>query len=414
MKEVWIQKIWKNALFDQSKLHTDNGLPIQIKFAGLYNYTQGPDFLQARVIINQIQWIGAVEIHQYSSDWYEHGHHLDEQYNSVVLHVVWENNQQVYRNDGTEIPQLVLEKYVNPEVLENILLLESFMNDFSCVQERFSIPNFIKHTALQSAAVHRLERRANLILQQIKVWGWEQSLHLAIARNFGGTHNGEIFYRIAQVIDIQMVQKMKSANENILAVFFGLSGLLECTETDEYIEHLAEDWRYLQVKYQLKKLDFVMFNWKGRPAQFPSMRLVQWAAYLVWMQDFTFFDEKPILPIADYWEWHYKPGKSTVHHSSQPGESFWDIFQLNCTLPARLAWQQTQETSDKTLSILDLYAQQPKENNRITRLFEKAGFTIENGMESQGCLELYENKCIHRKCHDCIIGNHLVIKKLVK
>jgi hypothetical protein len=44
---------------------------------------------------------GQVEIPK-SSDWYVHHHERDAAYENVILHVVWEHDTEIYRNN-TEI-----------------------------------------------------------------------------------------------------------------------------------------------------------------------------------------------------------------------------------------------------------------------------------------------------------------------
>lgn len=411
MKEIWIQKIWKNALFNQEELRTENLEHVKVHFPGLHNYSQGPDFLQARIIINQIQWLGSIEIHQKSSDWYVHEHHLDENYNSVVLHVVWEIDEKVYRPDGTEIPQICLEPYVEAAVLDQIYMLESCMNDFSCQNKQSYVPEFIRQAALQSASLSRLQRKSSQIQQDAIQYGWEQSLHVALAKTFGGNNNGDLFYRIAQKVDYSLIQKMISSNENILAVFMGISYLLDESYEDDYCRELLKDWHFLKQKYQISTIDYAIFNWKCRPAQFPSLRLVQWAAFL---KEYSLTLEpikNPELKIHDYWHVHYRLGKQTSFHQNQPGEQFWDTFRINYLIPAQYVWHLNYAKDDET-DFFEKYFQQEKENNRIVRLFETSGFEIRNGMESQGCIELYEKCCLEKKCHQCPIGNHLVVNSL--
>ena len=46
-------------------------------------------------------WAGQVEIHVRASDWFKHNHHNDANYDSVILHVVYEND-----TDSLNIPTL--------------------------------------------------------------------------------------------------------------------------------------------------------------------------------------------------------------------------------------------------------------------------------------------------------------------
>src|SRR5690606_38676594 len=93
--------------------------PIQIITTGEHNFNSGPDFFNARITIDDQQWAGNVEIHLKSSDWYLHNHENDANYNNVILHVVWEHDVEIFRNNNTPIATLVLKELVPKNVLDN-------------------------------------------------------------------------------------------------------------------------------------------------------------------------------------------------------------------------------------------------------------------------------------------------------
>ena len=48
-----------------------------------------------------------------------HHHEKDAAYENVILHVVWEHDTEIFRNNNAEIPVLELKKYVEKETIEN-------------------------------------------------------------------------------------------------------------------------------------------------------------------------------------------------------------------------------------------------------------------------------------------------------
>jgi|GEM_PF-6296786 len=50
----------------------------------------------AKLQLDDIIWVGHVEMHCKGSDWYAHHHHLDAAFDNVVLHVVWEDDTPVF------------------------------------------------------------------------------------------------------------------------------------------------------------------------------------------------------------------------------------------------------------------------------------------------------------------------------
>ena len=77
-------------------LQTTTQESIILKTVGLPNVNSGPDFFNAQLSIGTQMWAGNVEIHVKSSDWYVHHHETDAAYDSVILHVVWEHDMDIY------------------------------------------------------------------------------------------------------------------------------------------------------------------------------------------------------------------------------------------------------------------------------------------------------------------------------
>src|SRR3982750_2777386 len=86
MTEKLLQYIWQFQYFNTSTLQTTTGEPLQIILPGNWNTNQGPDFLEAQVRIGNTLMAGSVELHVRSSQWADHGHGLDPNYNNVILH----------------------------------------------------------------------------------------------------------------------------------------------------------------------------------------------------------------------------------------------------------------------------------------------------------------------------------------
>lgn len=106
--EHLLHYVWKHKLFPLKVLQTTNGLPVEVIDPGLQNPNAGPDFFNAKLKIDGALWVGNIEIHTHSSDWFRHGHHSDKAYDSVILHVVSEADTEITRSNGEQIPQLLL------------------------------------------------------------------------------------------------------------------------------------------------------------------------------------------------------------------------------------------------------------------------------------------------------------------
>ena len=106
--EKLLHYVWKHKLLPPEPLYTTDGQPIEIIDTGLHNMDAGPDFFNAKVKIGGNIWVGNVEIHSRSSDWFVHNHHQDEHYNNVILHVTEIADTHVKTANGLTPPQLQL------------------------------------------------------------------------------------------------------------------------------------------------------------------------------------------------------------------------------------------------------------------------------------------------------------------
>ena len=149
--EHLLHYVWKHKLFPLKVLQTTNGLPVEVIDSGLQNPNAGPDFFNAKLKIDGALWVGNIEIHTHSSDWFRHGHHSDKAYDSVILHVVSEADTEITRTNGEQIPQLLL---TCPDNVPSHPCLSS-QTYHSFLADRFANGTFgaesaINHTASQT------------------------------------------------------------------------------------------------------------------------------------------------------------------------------------------------------------------------------------------------------------------------
>ncbi len=89
ISELRLQHAWKQSLWKQSRYDLC-GRAIKILSPGRHNHSDGPDFLDAKILLDGKLLNGDIEVHHRASDWYAHKHHLDPAYNHCILHVVFQ------------------------------------------------------------------------------------------------------------------------------------------------------------------------------------------------------------------------------------------------------------------------------------------------------------------------------------
>lgn len=178
--------------------------------SGLQNPNAGPDFFNAKLKIDGALWVGNIEIHTHSSDWFRHGHHSDKAYDSVILHVVSEADTEITRTNGEQIPQLLLTCPDNVQLHYHELCVADQYP--ACHPILASLPKLTIHSWLTALQTERLEQKAQLITQRLKHCNsnWEDAFFITLARNFGFGLNGDAFETWAGLLPFRAMDKHRN------------------------------------------------------------------------------------------------------------------------------------------------------------------------------------------------------------
>ena len=422
MKEDFLHHVWQFKKFDIANLKTTKRESIQILNSGQYLQLAGPDFFNAQLIIGNQKWAGNVEIHLKSSDWYVHNHEKDSNYDSVILHVVWEYDMPIFRKDNSEIPTLELKEYVALSDLHKYQSLVSHKSWIYCENEIQNVDEFIFKNWQERLFFERLERKSQLIfeLAEDSNQDWESVLFCLLAKNFGLNTNGEMFYKVAKSIPFSVVRKESYSLESLEALLLGQANLLSHDFQDSSAKQLQKSYAYLTQKYQLhEKVAGTVEFFKHRPDNFPTIRLAQLAN--------LYFHRKNLFSlvmnsnsvnelyqvfnvgVSHYWQTHYSFDKESSKKIKKLSKSFIDLLVINAIIPLRFAYARSQQ-KEITQELIDLAITITSEQNVIIEKFEVFGIHSKNVYESQALLELKKNYCDYKKCLDCAIG-HFILKK---
>lgn len=110
--EHWLHWTFLSPDLLKKPLRTLDGKRIAIVDPGRLNYDNGPDVLNALLVIDGIRQRGDVEFHLTPRDWFRHGHHDDRRYRNVILHVVWEVSHGVDPSIQRRFPHLILRDHI--------------------------------------------------------------------------------------------------------------------------------------------------------------------------------------------------------------------------------------------------------------------------------------------------------------
>jgi hypothetical protein len=419
LTESFLHYLWQFQYFDKKELTTTTGESISVVNAGILNTDAGPDFSQVKIKLDTIAWAGSVEIHIQSSGWYEHKHHEDAAYENVVLHVVWEDNKPVYRMDGTRLPTLQLKDRVDKNLIMSYQKLVTNGAVVPCQSAFLLIDAVIKHSMIDKAAMVRLESKSKQVLDLLKVnqGDWEETTYQLLASGFGFKINKDPFSQLAKALPYKIIRKHRTKIEQTEALLFGQAGFLVTKSKDEYLSQLYHEFGFLSNKYKLNQTQLHPSQWKFlrlRPANFPSIRLAQFAALLASCEnifsaiiEFDNYKELESLfqvQASAYWKTHYRFGKTSASVVPALGIDSRDILLINTVIPLLIAYGQSRDEWSYIDRAVQFLQQISAEKNKITRIWQQLGYTSANAFETQGLIELYNNFCQRRACLNCAIG----------
>lgn len=326
MPEVLLHYLWRYQKFSHPNLVTTLGKELDVVHTGTLNTGGGPDFSGAQIFYDGLLWNGPVEVHLKSSDWYRHNHHLDPNYENVILHMVWERDVEVAYPNRKNIPTLRLQDVVDRETLDrHERLFRSLHKKLPCESEIHRFSNFQWQHWLERLYVERVEERVAAIDALVALYkrDWERVLFVLLFKAYGLNVNGTAFYESAQSIPIAVVRKLVGNPLDMEALFMGQSGLLKGILEDAYQKELKKRYEYVKTKFNLVRPEVLGVQFaRLRPSNFPTLRLAQLAA--LYAQQPTLFQEVIRHPNPDvayatfalvlqgYWKTHYNFGSQRL------------------------------------------------------------------------------------------------------
>lgn len=416
MKEDFLHHVWQHKKFAVTDLQTTTGESIQILNSGQYLQLAGPDFFNAQLIIGNQKWAGNIEIHLKSSDWYVHNHENDSNYDSVILHVVWEHDTPVFRQNNTEIPTIELKKYVSVSTVHNYQSLITQKSWIYCENQIASTPAFVFEHWLTRLYFERLERKSTEIEQLLANSNndWEAVLFCMLAKNFGLNTNGVLFLDMAKSIPFSIVRKEAFALEKLEALFFGQANMLSTDFQDQYVINLKNEYNYLVHKHGLLKNVFSEVSFfKHRPDNFPTIRLAQLAAlyhkeqnlFSKLMQTNHVSEIYSLFHVAvsNYWDTHFNFDKISTQKRKKISLAFIDLVLLNTIIPIKFAYEKSRNVSNEE-GLLSIVESISPEKNTILEKFKALRIVSKSAFDSQALLQLKKEYCDSKKCLQCAIG----------
>lgn len=421
MKEEFLHYIWKYKKFNFVEIVTTEGEGVEILQVGNHNIDSGPDFFSAKLKIGETIWSGNVEIHINSSDWDKHNHQIDDAYNNVILHVVYNHDKDVFTHNSRKLATLELNNSFDIKLLDKFNELNLSNDWIACSNQIKTVDDFVLHNWFDRLLIERLERKSSdikSILDQ-NLNNWEDCFLQLLFKYFGFKVNRLPFELLARSFSSSILSKHPQ-RDSVEALLFGQAGFLNDNIQDEYFVRLKKEYSFLKSKFTLTPIDNSVWKYlRLRPSNFPTVRIAQLAKLLsvtprmfsqiVEVKSVKELNQLFNVELDSYWMNHYSFGKESKRKSKKTlGKSA--VYGLIINVVSPILFTYGKQKSDENLMnlALELLKELPAENNSVVSKFKDLGIEGKSAFESQALLQLKGNYCSEKKCLNCSIGNYLL------
>jgi hypothetical protein len=409
MNEDWVQTIWKYGWFNHDELRTTTGIPVQVIHPGEHNFSSGPDFSHAQLALGFQLWAGTVEIHVKSSDWNKHHHTHDPAYKNVILHVVWEHDDEITLPDGRVLPVLELQHRVDSVLLMQWERLMASTGDFHCRNSWELVPHYVFRKVLEEQGLGRLveksdelERYVGKGLEALQELFWQRVFAAA-----GSKHNKEAFAQLA--VQLPMMELERLSLYERLVLLWGASGLLHTRKREEDLEYWCSTFERLRKRFGVTVLSPVCWRFmRVRPANYPTVRIEQLAVILGSATELWLYVTRGA------WEQFAETMNTLLRQSAlvksaqSSVASLVRLILINAVAPMMLLLGRQREQSNLQAASVELWNTLKAEEHHYTTTWKEHGVTLKNVTESQGCIRLAREYCRLRFCGHCEIGRTIL------
>jgi hypothetical protein len=298
ISEKFLHYLWAEQIPKGLRYQTETGQLVEVISPGCWNAQKGPDFTSARIRIGDVLCNGDIEMHLYASEWYAHKHHLDDNYNNIVLHIAFwaDTKAKPIRCANQQVkPQVILSPLLMDRVeeIERLIELEPaslsgyrFGGVGRCYQAWRETGSGRLAKFLDMAGHARLSDKLKLLSERRNrvAGGYDEMLYRGVMQALGYKNNQRPFLELAGIIswkDIKQWAKRCPPAEHpllIQAVLLRAGGFLPSVRPDGlsadavgYISGVRKTLAQLPVPIPAPALQWDLNG--VRPANYPQRRL---------------------------------------------------------------------------------------------------------------------------------------------
>ncbi len=417
--ENYLYRLWFSGFLNGKNIKTDSGDNVKIISHGLKNSSNGPDILNAKIEYNDQIKTGNIEFHVSIGDWYQHNHQLDPVYNSVIMHISFENPSEekfVQTQNRNQIPNITLSSFVDFDEMMSILTLAekiNFQSKLPCSSHIQSVSENLKRAWLMEIGhqsfiqkVNRVAVRLNELLENPnypvgKRYVWDQLLYEGFFRALGYPHNKENFETLAKATPVNDWNETENSCDELFEKWIALSGLEDHDSIKPILK--KEQWKtggIYKINHPENRLKAASeLIQKFVKSGFLKPLTINLEAHLNMNSE----DSKIISDMLNLLK---TKNKTENGLGKQKRESI--VF--NTWFPVLYLYAKTFNRQDIQKRILD-YCDQTNHHQQIAaeeRILDSVGIANRTFTLQWGGLELEKNWCSEKRCLECRIGKEIL------
>lgn len=382
-----LAQLWQNAHALAAGLYTQDGRRLRVVYPGRASGVAGPDFRDSVISTETGELVtGDVELHVSAPDWYGHRHHVDPNYNGVVLHVVLfpKGARTTRQQSKTHVPVASLSPHADEVVAANgpPTLLR--------FRGQGALGEF-----LDRAGDERFLAKSVGFTLQLKAEDPEEALYRALMEGLGYSANRRPFSELARAVPMDRLAELRSEPLAtrllaIRAMLFRAAGLLHLVGPEDEAERL----RAALPRYARGKIDAGLWRVSGaRPANHPLQRLE--GAAIVLDRHLASGLARGLEEVARRGAGHNLVAALTARPFVGSGRA--REIAVNVALPFLHSWAGVRRDKELASRSLELYRGFPKlPDNEITREMKRLlspdiqAISIGSARRHQGLIHLYK------------------------
>ena len=383
--EEAVVRLWQNADRLASGLVTQDGRRLKVLYPGRRSSSAGPDFRDCVLSTDSGDIVvGDVEVHVTTGGWRAHGHHVDSNYNGVVLHVVLAPSGR---------PTTTLESRAEaPVAAIGAVPQKGEPESGPSRQENAKVPAPAIEEKLDGAGDERFRSKANGYAMELETRDAEQVLYAGIMEALGYSANRRPFAALAAGMPMARLRMLRDepGEKRILAIramLVSASGLMSSASPADAerfraiisglspVEKIAEPWRTFRV----------------RPSNHP-LRRIEGAAVLIDRA----LDEGLVSVLArTVREGTHRPVINRLAAPPFIGEGRAREIAVNVALPFMYAWGGIARDRELRTASMEILRKMPGlADNEITREMKRLlppGVDTRGARRQQGLIHLYKH-----------------------